>query len=101
MKRKLKITVLKRDLYKDLVDKYGADKNTTACDAVKDGQEYILETPDKPDNFCSWAWADIQRDVIAVFFGASYDWIEQPNTVISCCTDGFRPVVFKIELIKE
>ena len=101
MKSKLKITVLKRDIYKDFIDQYSADKSTGACDAVKDGQEFILETLDKPDDFCSWAWADIHRDVTAVFFGANYEWIKQPNTVISCCTDGLRPVVFKIELIEK
>jgi uncharacterized repeat protein (TIGR04076 family) len=97
MARKLKITVLKRDLYKDLVDEYAVDKNTPACHALKDGQEFILDSPNMPDGFCSWAWADLQRDVIAILFGANYPWINKPNTIISCCTDGLRPVTFKLE----
>ena len=101
MKKKLKITVVKRDFYKDLADEYAADKNIGVCEAVKDGQVYILEGLDKPEDFCSWAWADLQRDVVAIQFGANYPWIKQPNTVISCCTDGLRPVVFKLELIEE
>ena len=98
MKKKLKITVVKRDFYKDLADEY-ANKDVGICEAVKDGQVYILEGPDKPEDFCSWAWADIQRDVVAILYGASYPWINRPNAVISCCTDGIRPVVFKLELI--
>jgi len=98
MEKKIKITVLKRELYQDLVDEYAADKNFGACPAVEDGQVYMLDGMDKPDKFCSWAWADIQRDVVALYSGASYSWTK-PGVIISCCTDGFRPVVFKLELV--
>jgi len=101
MASQLKITVLKRELYKDLVDKYAADKNFAPCPKYKDGQEFILDTKDMPAGFCSWAWADIHRDVVAVFHGANFPWIERKSTIISCCTDGLRPVVFKIEKIGE
>lgn len=97
MAKKLKITVLKRDLYTDLADEYAADKSIAPCSIFSDGQEFILEKADKPDGFCSWAWADLHRDVIAVMFGANYSWINRENTIISCCTDGLRPVTFKLE----
>jgi uncharacterized repeat protein (TIGR04076 family) len=54
-----------------------------------------------PSSFCAWAWADLQRDMVAMFHGASYPWIKQKGTIISCCTDGLRPVLFKIEKIGE
>ena len=101
MARQLKITVLKKDLYRDLADEYAADKSITACTLFEEGQVFILDKPDKPDGFCSWAWADLHRDVIAVLFGANYRWIDFENTIISCCTDGLRPVTFKIEGIGE
>ena len=101
MASQLKITVLKRELYKDLVEKYAADKNFTQCPKYKDGQEFILDTKDMPAGFCSWAWADIHRDVVAIFHDASFPWIERKSMIISCCTDGLRPVVFKIEKIGE
>jgi len=99
MSKQLKITVLKRDLYQDLVDEYAADKTTAHCSLFEDGQVFILDSLDMPEKFCSWAWADIHRDVVSVFQGASFPWINQENTIISCCTDGFRPVTFKIERI--
>ena len=99
---KVKITVLKRDLYKDLVEEYAANKSTPACDMFEDGQVFILDKADKPEDFCSWAWADLHRDIIAVNLGATYShWINRENTIIACCTDGLRPVTFKIEGISE
>ena len=65
------------------------------------GQEIIIENfPLKPDGFCDWAWADIHRDVVSVMFGGSYPWIREPRTAITCCTDGLRPVIFKVERIE-
>ena len=97
--KKLKITVLKREIYKDFVDEYAADTSMVACEKFQDGQEFIMDSLDMPEGFCSWAFADIQRDVLAIKLGAQYPWIKQPSTIISCCTDGIRPVIFKIELI--
>jgi uncharacterized repeat protein (TIGR04076 family) len=36
-----------------------------------------------------------------VMFGQGYPWVKQPETAITCCTDGFRPVTFKVERIDE
>lgn len=52
-----------------------------------------------PEGFCSWAWADIQRDVLVVMSGGSISWFNRKNMSIVCCTDALRPVVFKIERI--
>ena len=101
MGKKLKITVLKRDLYKDLADEYSTNKSIEPCEMFEDGQVFILDRADKPEGFCSWAWADLHRDFIAVLFGANYSWINRKNTIISCCTDGLRPVTFKIEGVDE
>ena len=101
MAGQLKITVLKRDLYKDLVDEFAANKNLVACPKFEDGQEFILHEKEMPAGFCSWAWADIHRDVVAVYHGASFPWIGRKNMIISACKDGLRPVIFKIEKIGE
>ena len=100
---KCKITVVKRTINQDLIDEYLSDdrENFGLCQAYDDGQEFIIESfPLKPDGFCDWAWADIHRDVVAVMFGGSYSWINQPGTAITCCTDGLRPVIFKVERIE-
>ena len=100
---KCKITVLKRTLNQELIKAYVSDsrKNFEQCPVYEDEQEIIIEDfPLKPEGFCDWAWADIQRDVVTVMFGGSYPWIREPGTAITCCTDGLRPVIFKVEKIE-
>jgi len=55
----------------------------------------------KPEGFCDWAWSDIYRDVTSVAFGVGHPWAAPKPMAICSCTDGARPVVFKIELIHE
>ena len=99
---KIKITVVKKELKEDLVNEYAADKNALVlCPKFEVGQEFILDAgANIPANFCSWAYADIQRDIIAMYRGANYPWMKPKGAVISCCTDGLRPVYFKIERIE-
>jgi len=97
---KCKVTVVKRAVHQDLIDEYISDtrEDFGRCPFFKDGQEFMIEGfPSKPEGFCDWAWADIQRDVVTVMFGGGYPWVKQPGSAITCCTDGFRPVVFKVE----
>lgn len=35
-----------------------------------------------------------------VAFGGRYGWVAAPNASITCCTDGVKPVVFKLELVE-
>jgi uncharacterized repeat protein (TIGR04076 family) len=97
-----KITVIKRALYPELAETYLGDSRAglERCQVYSDGQTFIIEDfPTKPEGFCDWAWADIHREVVAVMFGASYPWMKEPGSAISCCTDGLRPVVFLVEKI--
>lgn len=101
MAKKLRITVLKRDLYEDFIDEYATENTITQCSKFEDGQVFVMENRNMPEGFCSWAWADLHRDIVSVFQGASFPWIKQKNSIISCCTDGLRPVTFKIEMIDD
>ena len=100
---KIKITVIKKFVAEDLVRDYVAEDRKNSgfgvCNVVGDGQEFILEKPNMPEGFCSWAWADINRDIIAIMGGGSMPWINKEGVAIASCTDGLRPVVFKIERI--
>ena len=103
---KCKITVLKRmepdqDLVEEYLDDASRERGYGACTAFEDGQEFLVDSLKVPEGFCSWAWADIQRDVVAVAFGADYPWMKQPGTTLTCCTDAFRPVVFKVERVES
>jgi len=100
-----RITVVKKAHHKDLLDEYLSDKareqGFDICTAFEVGDEFILEGMEYPEGFCHWAWADIQRDVMMVLFGQGFPWVGPEATAITCCTDGFRPVTFKVERIDE
>lgn len=102
---KTKITVVKRVSLKDL---YGdnppanidEEMVTPLCPAFTEGQEFFFEH-DCPPGFCSWAFADIQRDIMLIHFGGSYPWIKDKHVAITCCTDGLRPVIFRVERVED
>ncbi len=99
----VKITVLKRTLFDDLAKAHGGDPKRP-CEVFSDGQTFIAGL-NKPEGFCDWAWTDISRMVLAVYSGGNFDvgpfkgWMKNDGEAISCCTDGFRPVVFKIQRV--
>ena len=95
----VKITVLKKLNTGEVFDEYAAESSTLECSAVSEGVEYVSSRMQMPEGFCSWAWADIQRDVIHMGLGGDFPWMKKPGVMISCCTDGLRPVVFKLERI--
>jgi len=99
----VKITVLKKIINKELVDEYCSldlSEHCLGCPHFTVGEEFIVENHNiVPSGFCSWAWADIQKDVNTIIFGGSFPWIKQQGTAISCCSDGLMPVVFRIESI--
>ncbi len=97
MNADVKITVLKRLLHEDLL-KENADFMWEPCERLKVGQEFISSGVNMPEGFCSWAWADIQKYVMTLARGGNFRGVK-PGTYITCCTDGFRPVIFKVERI--
>jgi uncharacterized repeat protein (TIGR04076 family) len=42
----------------------------------------------------------MRGDFMAVFAGGDLPWMKQRGTVITGCTDWFRPVIFKVERIE-
>jgi uncharacterized repeat protein (TIGR04076 family) len=99
---KCKVTVLKRLIHRDLIDEYLEDefKSIGPCESFQDGQEIIIEDYGAvPAGFCASAWADIRKDLLSVAMGADMPGILRSGTVITGCTDWFRPVIFKVERI--
>jgi len=101
MKHKVRITVVKRCLHTDLVERFVPhmlDK-AEACPMFKDGQQFEIDVypPSQPAGFCGWAWFDIQRALSQATDGAQMDLANSLPT----CGDGFRPVVFHIEQLNE
>ncbi|MCW4051094.1 MAG: TIGR04076 family protein [Candidatus Bathyarchaeota archaeon] len=80
----------------------GTDKPFVKCTAFEDGQEFIVENGRKPDGFCEWAWYDIKKDISILQFGGNFwkNWMK-PGEMLTCCTDGVRPVSFKLERLED
>ncbi len=92
-RHKVKITVLKRLHHKDLIEKYTDTGDWGPCSHFDDGQEFIVSEDrpwDMPSGFCGWAWADVEKIVWGMARGG-------PNVFVTCCTDGYRPVIFLLE----
>ena len=92
----VKITVLKKLKAGDVLERYGAGVEEESP-LFPVGAEFIAKEVNMPEGFCSWAWANIQRDVAHLALGGDYPWIREKGTMISSCTDGLRPVLFKLE----
>lgn len=97
MNADVKITVLKRTVDENLYRLY-ADKVGEPCERLFEGQEFISKMANMPENFCSWAWTDIQKYVLTLARGGDFIGVKK-GFFITCCTDGFRPVTFKLERI--
>jgi uncharacterized repeat protein (TIGR04076 family) len=101
---RLKITVLERTFNEEIAEAYGsagfkAGRGFGPCPNFRDGQSFVLDGLRKPLDFCSWAWADIHRAIRTVAFGGEDDFMKIPGSALGCCTDGMKPVIFRIERI--
>lgn len=96
----VKITVIKKGYNPELADLYLTEgKGIGPCPLLNEGDvfEYVGNAI-MPEKFCPWAWIDLFRNISAISEGASfYPWNGKGSMKYFCCTDGLRPVVFKIE----
>ena len=103
--KKVKITVLKTTLDRELAAEYGAE-GLTACPMMREGQVFYADYA-KPEGLCDEAWKTIYQYVFALAHGAGEDvfyygdWIRTPGVAICSCNDGLRPVIFKLEATDE
>lgn len=103
--KKVKITVLKTTLDKELATEYGAE-GLGACPMLKKGQVFYADYA-KPEGLCDEAWKAIYQYAFALAHGAGNDlfyygdWIKTPGVAICSCNDGLRPVIFKLEATDE
>jgi uncharacterized repeat protein (TIGR04076 family) len=97
-----KITVVKRDFYKDIVETYVKEpERIKICNRVKENQEFLVTNPyNPPEGLCASAWADIRPYIITMATGGTWDFMKEPNSTLAICSDPLRPVVFKIERVE-
>lgn len=98
---RLKITVLRRFAPEEVFTEKPIGYDTMKkCDRFTDGQEFIVNSSmDMPEGFCGWAWDDLYKMSLTVLAGGNFPWYTETGASVGCCTDGLRPVVFKIERI--
>ena len=99
--RKIKITVMRKAQYDDLIAKY-ENPIEHPCD-MKEGEIFICEGWQKPEGFCDSAWDTLSPFVktLAQGGGNFYDgWMKNPKSAMLSCNDGFRPVSFLIEVVE-
>jgi len=87
-----------------LIDEYLDDslKGIGLCECFEEGQEFEIDPSVVPQDFfvrCAWAWADIRKDILAIAAGGDMVGMRQRGTLITGCTDWFRPVIFKVERV--
>ena len=106
-RRKVKITVLRRfkpsEVFKKPPVIHIPNPRTgtlEACEVFRDGQEFIVGEEGKmPEGFCTSAWVSIYPNVSLLSFGGDLPFLKEKGVAVNCCTDGLRPVVFKLERI--
>ena len=97
---KVKITVLKRQDTKAIFDEYPVAERDwfVPCKIYEDGEEFILEENlAMPKKFCASAWHAIYPNVRVLAYGGNLPFFKEEGVAITCCADGMRPVIFKIE----
>lgn len=100
--KKVKITIMRRSVYPDLIEKY-ENPIEHPCE-MKIGDVYIANGWNKPEGFCTNAWDCISQFVMALSCGATglYDnWMRNERSAFISCNDGFRPVSFMLETLDE
>jgi len=102
---RVKITVLKKvdpDIIfnGDIPYRPNTDRQYTICDAFEEGAEFIVgRDREMPQGFCTSAWKSIGSSLSVIQWGGDYYPNLPEGTAITCCSDGIRPVSFKLERI--
>jgi len=97
-----RITVIRKARYDDLIEKY-ENPIEHACD-LEEGDVFVSLNGEKPDGLCESAWESMKNFVKELSEGGGnfYDgWMKDPYSAMISCNDGFRPVSFLIETLKE
>ncbi len=99
-KYNVKITVMRRTEYSDLMALY-ENPIEHPCD-MKIGAIFLSVGGEKPSDFCSNAWKTLApyAKELASGGGDFFDgWMKNKKSAMLSCDDGFRPVTFYLEAV--
>lgn len=99
-----RVTVLRRECYTDLQSQYLDEPDLGPCPLFAVGQQFDVDANEAErliaeGKFCAKAWQCICSKLKSTGIGNcdAKPNSEATNTAITCCNDGTRPVVFKVE----
>lgn len=79
-----------------------SDQLYKICDAVDEGEEFIVEKDrEMPNGFCASAWKAIGNSLSVIQWGGDYYPNLPRGVAFTCCSDGIRPVSFKLERLED
>lgn len=94
----VKITVLRRTVYEDLLEKYGGSGGD--CPMVL-GAEFICRDNQRPEGFCTGAWESVGPFAKKLAEGGLFPgFMKDPRSAMISCHDGFRPVTYLLEVME-
>lgn len=101
MMTQLKITVLKRQSPDEIFEELPVARKDwmVPCGLYEDGQEITIDKLAMPEGFCPSAWQTIYPNLRTLFYGGDLPFFSEKGTAVTCCADGMRPVIFKVERI--
>ena len=97
----VRITVMRRTCYDDLIAEY-ENPIEHAC-SMRVGDVFISKESERPEGFCDEAWKCILPFLTELANGGGnfYDgWMKNPKSAMLSCNDGFRPVTYLIETVE-
>lgn len=100
--KKIQITVMRITRYHDLIQEY-ENPIEHACN-LQIGDKFTVTNCQKPENMCDSAWETLYPFIkeLADGGGNFFDgWMKNPQSAMLSCNDGFRPVTFLVETIKD
>ncbi len=100
--KRVRITVMRMAHYADLMERY-ENPIENAC-TLSVGQVFYAENGEKPQGLCESAWETLAPFVreLAAGGGNFFDgWMKDAHAAMLSCNDGFRPVSFLVEAVKE
>ncbi len=100
---KVKITVVKKVTCKDLFgNNPPAECAVEVCDKLELGQEFMVKgIIEAPPGFCTLAFSDMRRYIAHFLLYADYPSMYEKGVALLSCTDGRRPVIFKLARIED
>lgn len=102
MVKKVRITVVRKASYEDLMEKY-ENPMEHPCD-IREGQVFVANGWQRPRELCESAWESMFPFVMGLAHGAEdfySGWMKNPRSAMISCNDGFRPVSFLLETMDE